>query len=163
VVETHQAGDRLALDPDAVDAVRFQALAAAGREELRRDPRQAGQTLREALALWRGPALADAATARFAAAAAARLEELHLGAVEDRIDADLAAGGRAAVLAELDELVRRSRPGVTALFRAREGGRSPGASRLGPRRASCRAAGGRARGPRGRAPWPGPRAVGGCG
>jgi predicted ATPase/DNA-binding SARP family transcriptional activator len=105
LVETHQAGYRLALDPDAVDAVRFQALAAAGREELPRDPGQAGQTLREALVLWRGPALADAATARFAAAAVARLEELHLGALEDRVDADLAVGGHAGVLAELDELV----------------------------------------------------------
>jgi predicted ATPase len=45
------------------------------------------------------------ATARFAAAAVARLEELRLGALEDRIDADLATGGHDAVLAELDELV----------------------------------------------------------
>jgi predicted ATPase/DNA-binding SARP family transcriptional activator len=105
VVETHPAGYRLALEPDAVDAVRFQALAAAGRDELGRDPRQAGRTLREALALWRGPALADAAGAQFAAAAVARLEELRLGALEDRIDADLAGGGHDTVLAELDELV----------------------------------------------------------
>ncbi len=105
VVETHPAGYRLALDPEAVDAVRFESLATAGRSELARDPRRAGQTLREALALWRGPALADAATARFAAAAVARLEELHLGALEDRIDADLATGGHDTVLAELDELV----------------------------------------------------------
>jgi predicted ATPase/DNA-binding SARP family transcriptional activator len=105
VVETHPAGYRLALDPDAVDAVRFQSLAATGREELARDPRQAGQTLREALALWRGPALADAATAQFAAATVARLEELRLGALEDRIDADLATGRHDTVLAELDELV----------------------------------------------------------
>jgi predicted ATPase/DNA-binding SARP family transcriptional activator len=105
VVETHPAGYRLALDPDAVDAVRFQSLAAAGRRELARDPRQAGETLRKALALWRGPALADAAGARFAAATVARLEELRLGALEDRIDADLATGGHDAVLAELDELV----------------------------------------------------------
>jgi predicted ATPase/DNA-binding SARP family transcriptional activator len=105
VVETHPAGYRLALDPEAVDAVRFQALAAAGREELAHDPGRAGETLREALALWRGPALADVATAQFAAAAVARLEELRLGALEDRIDADLALGRHDAVLAELDELV----------------------------------------------------------
>jgi predicted ATPase/DNA-binding SARP family transcriptional activator len=105
VVETHPAGYRLALDPEAVDAVRFQALAAAGREELAHDPGRAGETLRAALALWRGPALADVATAQFAAAAVARLEELRLGALEDRIDADLALGRQDAVLAELDELV----------------------------------------------------------
>jgi predicted ATPase/DNA-binding SARP family transcriptional activator len=105
VVETHPAGYRLALDPEAVDAVRFQALAAAGRQALAHDPARAGETLREALALWRGPALADVATAQFAAAAVARLEELRVGALEDRIDADLALGRHDAVLAELDELV----------------------------------------------------------
>jgi predicted ATPase/DNA-binding SARP family transcriptional activator len=105
VVETHPAGYRLALDPDAVDAVRFRSLAATGREELARDPRQAGRTLREALALWRGPALADAATAQFAAAAVARLEELRLSALEDRVDADLATGRPDTVLGELDGLV----------------------------------------------------------
>src|SRR6266508_1510655 len=63
-VESDSVGYRLALEPDAVDAIRFEALARAGREELRRDPRQAGDTLREALALWRGPALAGAAAGR---------------------------------------------------------------------------------------------------
>jgi predicted ATPase/DNA-binding SARP family transcriptional activator len=105
VVETHPTGYRLALAPEAVDAVRFESLAAAGRSELTHDPPRAGLTLRAALALWRGPPLADAATARFAAAAVARLEELRLGALEDRIDADLATGGHDAVLAELDALV----------------------------------------------------------
>jgi DNA-binding SARP family transcriptional activator len=105
VVQTHQAGYRLAVDPDAVDAVRFQGLAAAGRRQLAGDPWHAGRTLREALGLWRGPALADAATARFAAAVVTRLEERRLGAVEDRIEADLATGDHEAALAELDELV----------------------------------------------------------
>ncbi len=105
LVESHPAGYRLALDPEAVDAVRFENLALAGREELRRDPRRAASTLREALALWRGPALADAAEADFAAAARARLEELHLGALEDRVEADLAIGGDDRLVAELEELV----------------------------------------------------------
>jgi predicted ATPase/DNA-binding SARP family transcriptional activator len=105
VVESHPAGYRLALDPEAVDAVRFEALARAGREELREDPRQAAATLREALALWRGPALADAAGAGFAEPAAVRLEALHLGAVEHRIEADLAVGADGNLVAELDELV----------------------------------------------------------
>src|SRR6266498_2819530 len=99
VVGSHPAGYRLALDPEAVDAVQFEALARAGREELRRDPGQAAATLRQALALWRGPALADAAEAGFAGPAA-----LRLGALEDRIEADLALGADDLV-AELDELV----------------------------------------------------------
>src|SRR5512132_1260874 len=105
VVESHPAGYRLALDPDAVDAVRFETLAKAGRDDLRRDPWQAGSTLREALGLWRGPALADAAAAGFAGPVIARLEELRLGALEDRIEADLAAGGDEMLVAELEELV----------------------------------------------------------
>ena len=103
-VASAPAGYRLAVEPGAVDAVRFEALALAGRRELDRDPQQAGRTLREALALWRGPALADAAGAEFAQAAIARLEELRLAALEDRIEADLATGGDGALLAELGEL-----------------------------------------------------------
>ena len=105
VVESHPAGYRLTLDGEAVDATRFEALALAGRDELRRDPERAGATLREALALWRGPALADAAGAAFAEPAVARLEQLRLGALEDRIEADLAAGEDGTLVAELDELV----------------------------------------------------------
>jgi predicted ATPase/DNA-binding SARP family transcriptional activator len=105
VVESHPAGYRLALDPEAVDAVRFEALARAGRGDLRRDPRRAAATLREALSLWRGPALADAAEAGFAEPAAVRLEALRLGALEDRIEADLAGGVDDGLVAELDELV----------------------------------------------------------
>jgi predicted ATPase/DNA-binding SARP family transcriptional activator len=104
-IESHPAGYRLALDREAVDAGRFESMALAGREELRRDPRQAARTLREALALWRGPALADAAAADFAEPAVARLDELHLGALEDRIEADLGSGASDALVAELDELV----------------------------------------------------------
>src|SRR6266540_2903897 len=92
VVESQAAGYRLAVDPDSVDSVRFERLALSGRGELRRDPWRARELLGEALALWRGPALADVATARFAGAAVARLEELRLGAIEDRIEAELATG-----------------------------------------------------------------------
>ena len=47
--------------------------------------------MREALELWRGPALVDVAEMPFAPGPAARLEELRLSALEDRIEADLAA------------------------------------------------------------------------
>ncbi|WP_326796776.1 AAA family ATPase [Streptomyces sp. NBC_01808] len=88
------AGYRLALPPEAVDAVRFERQAHAGREALAAgDAVAARRLLEEALALWRGPALADVADAPFAAAPAHRLEELRLEATEDRIEAGLAEGG----------------------------------------------------------------------
>jgi DNA-binding SARP family transcriptional activator len=90
---------------EAVDAVRFEALALAGREQLGRDPGRARALLGEALALWRGPALADAGGAGFAAPAVARLDGLRLQALEDRVEADLAAGATDRLVAELEELV----------------------------------------------------------
>lgn len=105
-VESHPAGYRLAIPPDQVDVARFERLVGAGRAALRRDPATAADLLREALGLWRGPALADVADADFARAPAARLTELRLGAVEDRIEAELRLGAAGAdVLAELEELV----------------------------------------------------------
>ncbi len=68
------------------------------------EPGEAAEKLREALALWRGPALADFAYEPFAQAAIGRLEEVHLLAVEMRIDADLALGRHAPLVAELDAL-----------------------------------------------------------
>jgi predicted ATPase/DNA-binding SARP family transcriptional activator len=105
VVESAPSGYRLAVGPEAVDAVRFEALALAGREQLGRDPERARALLGEALALWRGPALADAATAAFAGPAVARLDGLRLQALEDRVEADLAAGATDRLVAELEELV----------------------------------------------------------
>jgi DNA-binding SARP family transcriptional activator len=108
LVDSSPAGYRLAVEPEAVDATRFEALARAGRAELAAGrPADAATTLRRALALWRGPALASVTktTAGFAAPAA-RLEELRLATLEDRVDADLAGGGAALtdLVAELDEL-----------------------------------------------------------
>jgi DNA-binding SARP family transcriptional activator len=98
------AGYRLPVPPDAVDLHRFERLAAQGRAQLRGDPASAARTLREALALWRGPALADAADAPFAQATLARLQELRLAALGDRIEADLTRE-RGDLIAELEELV----------------------------------------------------------
>lgn len=89
-----------------VDSDRFEALVAEGRRVLRSgDGRDAGRRLREALALWRGPALADFAYEPFAQNAIARLEEARLEALEDRIDADLAVGEQAGLVGELEALV----------------------------------------------------------
>ncbi|MEW9533869.1 BTAD domain-containing putative transcriptional regulator [Microbispora sp. NPDC049125] len=91
LIEFHGAGYRLAVDPGDVDAYRFERLAREGRRLLTegRHERAAG-TLKEALDLWRGPALADVADAPFAAAQAARLEEERLAAREDLVEAELA-------------------------------------------------------------------------
>jgi predicted ATPase/DNA-binding SARP family transcriptional activator len=103
-VASSPTGYRLAVAAEAVDAVRFEALALAGREQLGRDPGRARALLGEALALWRGPALADAGGAGFAAPAVARLDGLRLQALEDRVEADLAAGATDRLVAELEEL-----------------------------------------------------------
>ncbi|WP_255509064.1 BTAD domain-containing putative transcriptional regulator [Micromonospora sp. A202] len=105
-VEFHPAGYRLAVDPDDVDAYRFERLAETGRRALADgDWPRAAAVLREALELWRGPALADAVGAAGAPAQAARLDELRLAAIEDRVEADLALGAQSALIAELRELV----------------------------------------------------------
>ncbi|MET7335319.1 BTAD domain-containing putative transcriptional regulator [Nonomuraea sp. NPDC005650] len=99
------AGYRLAVEPDAVDAVRFERLARAGRHSYAQSrPAEAAATLREALSLWRGPALADVRQAPFAAAEAERLERARLAALEDRVEADLALGADPDLLAELESL-----------------------------------------------------------
>lgn len=67
-VESRPTGYLLVLDPDDVDVHRFERLAAQGRATLATDPAATSATLRTALALWRGPALADAATVAFAQA-----------------------------------------------------------------------------------------------
>ncbi|MDP9848075.1 ATP-binding protein [Streptosporangium lutulentum] len=106
VVVRHPAGYLLAVAPESVDAHRFERLAAEGRGALDAgDPLRAEETLREALDLWRGPALADVLEAPFAAAQAARLEELRIAATEDQVEARLALGRHRETVAGLQELV----------------------------------------------------------
>ena len=95
----------LAIEPDAIDAVRFERLAEQGRRELATAPADAARTLRAALALWRGEALADFTFEPFAQADITRLSELRLSALEDRIGADLALGEHRALAGELAQLV----------------------------------------------------------
>jgi WD40 repeat protein len=89
-----------------VDVDRFEALVAQGRRALEQgDAFTATAVLREALGVWRGPALSDFAYESFAQPEIARLEESRLAALEDRIDADLAAGGDRGLVGELESLV----------------------------------------------------------
>ncbi|GII96125.1 BTAD domain-containing putative transcriptional regulator [Sinosporangium siamense] len=105
LVVSGPAGYRLAVGPEAVDAVRFERLAREGRLALARSrPAEAAAALREALGLWRGPALADVREAPFAAAEAERLERARLAALEDRVEADLALGAGPDLVAELESL-----------------------------------------------------------
>ena len=71
----------------------------------REKPLQAADALGEALSLWRGPALQDFAYEGFAQPEIARLEELRLATLEDRFDAQLAAGGDSELVADLEQLV----------------------------------------------------------
>jgi predicted ATPase/DNA-binding SARP family transcriptional activator len=104
LIEGHPGGYRLTVEPDAVDAVRFERLVAQARgaEGSRRL-----QSLREALALWRGAAMADVGHQDSEAldAAVARLERLRLAALEDRFDAEVGLGHGADLVPELTDLV----------------------------------------------------------
>ena len=89
-----------------LDLHSFERLASDGAEQLERGSAEdAAALLHEALALWRGPALADVAEEGALRAAASRLDELRLLAVERRIEADLRCGRHADLVAELDGLV----------------------------------------------------------
>ncbi len=108
VLLTRPGGYVLRAGPEEVDVARFERGLREGEEALAAgDPERAGRMLREALALWRGPPLADVAYEPFAQPEAARLEELRLVALEARIDADLALGRHRQVVGELEELVGR--------------------------------------------------------
>jgi DNA-binding SARP family transcriptional activator/DNA-binding beta-propeller fold protein YncE len=89
-----------------LDLERFEALVGEGRRRLTAgDAVGSAARLGEALALWRGPALADLRHEEFAQLEIARLEELRVAALEDRIDADLARGRSGELVAELEALV----------------------------------------------------------
>ncbi|MFI6291473.1 AfsR/SARP family transcriptional regulator [Nonomuraea sp. NPDC050790] len=102
-VELASGGYRLRLGEDDVDARRFEELARRGRGELAAGAGgRAAALLGEALALWRGDALADVLDMPFAGTAAARLEELRAGAAEDWFEAELLLGHHGEILAELE-------------------------------------------------------------
>ena len=95
-------GYMLRVDTQEYDLARFERLLAQARRE---SPRSAARTLREALALWRGAALADIASEPSLQAEIGRLAELRWNALEQRIDADLACGLHADLVGELKALI----------------------------------------------------------
>ena len=105
-VVTEGRGYRLAVAGEQIDAGRFERLAGEGRAALAKgDPERSARLLREALDLWSGPALADFAYEPFAQGEIARLEELRVLTVEERLEADLACGRAAELVGELEALV----------------------------------------------------------
>ena len=126
VLETRPGGYVLRVEPRALDVRRFEELVEQGRRLLANGAaEEAEPVLREALALWRGPPLADFQYESFARNEIGRLEELRLVALEQRLSADLALGRAAEVVPELEALVREHplREGtrgllILALYRA---------------------------------------------
>ena len=126
LIVTRPPGYTLPLESDSVDAGRFERLAADGRRALREgQPGPAAERLAGALGLWRGDAYAEFADIPALAAEGYRLERLRVTAIEDRVEADLAVGLGAELIAELETLIGRH-PGyerlwgqlMTALYRA---------------------------------------------
>ena len=126
ILRSQPPGYMLVVNPSDFDAALFEELCGEGRALLRHGrPDQARDRFTRALALWRGPPLAEFADQPFARAEAGRLEELRAVAVEDRVATDLALGDHNAVIAELQQLVveqpLRERPWeqlMLALYRA---------------------------------------------
>jgi predicted ATPase/DNA-binding SARP family transcriptional activator len=122
---TRAPGYRLAVERDAVDAQRFERLLGDARRCAGADASGALALLDEALALWRGPALADVGDAEWIEAESLRLEELRLGALEDRLELLLELGRHGEAVADLERLAtlhplreRLHRLLLTALYRA---------------------------------------------
>jgi predicted ATPase/DNA-binding SARP family transcriptional activator len=105
-LETVPPGYRLAVDPATIDLFEFGRLCEEGRSALASgDAATAAETLRSALGLWRGAALADLSSVPFAQTEVLRLEELRAAACEDRIDAELALGRHGELAPELEALI----------------------------------------------------------
>ncbi len=102
-VERHGGGYRLRLEEGELDVHRFEQLVERARAA--DDSCAEARLLREALALWRGPALADLRDAPFAEREASRLEELRLTTLERRIAADLNCGEDLGLTGELESLI----------------------------------------------------------
>jgi DNA-binding SARP family transcriptional activator len=121
-LETRAPGYALRVEKEAVDAYRFEQLLNDARGV---EPGRRAELLREALQLWRGPPLGDFAYESFAQNEAARLDELRLTALEERIEAELELGRAGDLVGELEGLVRenplRERPRgqlMLALYRS---------------------------------------------
>jgi DNA-binding SARP family transcriptional activator len=105
-IETRSPGYVIRLAPEQLDLTIFERAAANGIEALGAgEAQRAAELLRRALGIWRGPPLADLTYESFAQAPIERLKEIHLAALEHRIEAELAIGREVELVGELEELV----------------------------------------------------------
>ncbi|GGQ76119.1 hypothetical protein GCM10010166_52890 [Couchioplanes caeruleus subsp. azureus] len=110
VIATQPGGYLLHVPQPAVDAGEFERLAAVGhRAHERGDFPRAAQLFRDALAYWRGTALADIQLGALLAVECRRLEETRINTLDRRIDADLRMGRHHEIIGELTALVARNR------------------------------------------------------
>jgi DNA-binding SARP family transcriptional activator/class 3 adenylate cyclase/tetratricopeptide (TPR) repeat protein len=106
-LRTRDPGYMLQVDPDQIDLHRFRRIVNQGRTALEgNQPWTATKLLREAMALWRGPVLADVVAAGASWPELAGIDELEISATEARIEADLCAGRHAELVGELEALIR---------------------------------------------------------
>jgi DNA-binding SARP family transcriptional activator len=105
VLVTRGGGYLLDVDPEHIDARRFERLVREGVSLRKAEPAAAVEAFSNALGLWRGPPLADFRYAAFAQPEVDRLEELRLIALEERFEAELALGEHAGLVGELEWLV----------------------------------------------------------
>ena len=103
LILTRPPGYLLRLEPGQLDRDRFEALVAEARSQ--EDPETAVELLREALGLWRGPPLQEFALEDFARTEIARLEDLRLAVVGERIELELRLGRHGDLVGELEALV----------------------------------------------------------
>ena len=109
VIVSQPPGYRFGLDAGKTDLGRFEDLWERGRTAAAGDDAErAARLLGEALGLWRGRPLADLAYEPAILSDAARLEEMRLACLEDRIDADLRRGRHVALVPEIEGLVREN-------------------------------------------------------
>ncbi|HEY5275837.1 MAG TPA: BTAD domain-containing putative transcriptional regulator, partial [Coriobacteriia bacterium] len=109
ILDTEARGYVLRVEPEQIDVQRFErALERGARALAEGSASDAADLLRSACAEWRGEPLSDLVSAPFVEGASCRLAELRLAALESRIDADLALGRHAALVGELESLVRRN-------------------------------------------------------
>lgn len=106
ILVTRDHGYSLVVDPNALDALRFERAVESATALVPTDPSAASQILRGCLAEWRGEPYEDFAYNEFVQAEIARLDRLRARAVEARLDAELALGLHREVLGELEALAR---------------------------------------------------------
>jgi DNA-binding SARP family transcriptional activator/WD40 repeat protein len=104
-VQKQGAGYALVIDPEAIDAFRFERLVRGALPIVEDEPEKSAQMLREALAMWRGHPYADVDSPGLVRPEITRLSDLRLTALEARIEADLTLGRHRELTGELEALV----------------------------------------------------------